>query len=168
RAIEEYLLTRQIDLAVMSLIEQQDHFSVEFLMPYELVVVAAPSHRLAERSALTLNELQHETFLLREQGSGTRQDTEQHFAYADVSLKGSLELGSIEAIKEGVAAELGVAVLSRESVAFEIASGDLVILDVQDFPLKRQWHVVHLKGRRLSLAAMAFKVLLLQNKVGSQ
>ncbi len=168
RAIEEYLLTRQIDLAVMSLIEQQDHFSVELLMPYELVVVAAPSHKLARRSELTLNDLQHETVLLREQGSGTRRDTEQHFAHADMSLKGSLELGSIEAIKEGVVAELGVAVLSRESIEFEIASGDLVILDVQGFPLKRQWYVVHLKGRRLSLAAVAFQQLLLHNRVGPQ
>lgn len=167
RAIEEYLLTYQIDLAVMSLIEQQDHFSVEPLMPYELVVIAAPSHRLAGRSGLTLKHLQQEMFLLREQGSGTRHDTEQYFARAGLHLQGALELGSIEAIKEGVAAGLGIAVLSSESVAFEIADGDLVKLDVEGFPLKRQWHVVHLKGRRLSLAAVAFRELLLQNKAGS-
>ena len=164
RVIEEYLLTHQIDLAVMSLIEQQEHFNVELLMPYELVVVAAPSHRLAGRSGLTLNDLQQEMFLLREQGSGTRRGTEQHFAHAGLHVQDSLELGSIEAIKEGAAARLGIAVLSHEAVAFEIADGDLVILDVDGFPLKRQWHVVHLKGRRLSLAAVAFRELLLQNR----
>jgi DNA-binding transcriptional LysR family regulator len=164
RSIEELLLIRQLDLAVMSLIEQKEHFAVEFLMSYELVVVATSSHRLARRSALTLRDLHQEIFLLREQGSGTRRDTEQHFEHLGVPLRASLELGSIEAIKEGVAAGLGVAVLPWDAVAFEIASGDLVKLDVEGFPLKRQWHLVHLQGRRLSRAALALRQLLLQNR----
>lgn len=162
RSIEEQLLTREIDLAVMSLIEQQERFVVEFLMPYELVVVAPPSHHLVGRTALTLNDLQQEILLLREQGSGTRQGTEQYFADAGITLQSSLELSSIEAIKEGVAAGLGLAVLSRESVALEVVSGDLVMLDVQGFPLKRQWNVVHLKGRRLPRAATALRQFLMQ------
>lgn len=167
RSIEERLLTRQVDLAVMSLIERQERFVVEFLMSYELVVVAAPTHPLVGRTALTLHDLQQEIFLLREQGSGTRLDTEQHFAQAGLPLQSSLELGSIEATKEGVAAELGIAVLPRESIALEIASGDLVMLDVQGFPLQRQWYVAHLKGRRLSQAAGALRQLLLQSRVGA-
>ncbi len=168
RSIEERLLTHQIDLAVMSLIEQQERLAVEFLMPYELVMVAPPSHQLVERSALSLHDLQQETFLPREQGSGTRLGTEQHFARAGIPLKTSLELGSIEAIKEGVAAGLGIAVLSRESVALEVANGDLAMLDVQGFPLKRQWFVVNLKERRLSRAASALQLFLLQNRVDSE
>ena len=167
RSIEERLLTHQIDLAVMSLIEQQERLAVEFLMPYELVMVASPSHQLVGRSALSLHDLQQETFLLREQGSGTRLGTEQHFAGASIPLKTSMELGSIEAIKEGVAAGLGIAVLSRESVALEVANGDLAMLDVQGFPLKRQWYVVNLKERRLSRAASALQQFLLQNRVDS-
>ena len=167
RAIEELLLNRQVDMAVMSLVERKEHFAVEFLMLYELVVVATPSHRLARHAALALRDLQPETFLLREHGSGTRLDTEHHFEHLGVPLRASLELGSIEAIKEGVAAGLGVAVLPWDAVAFEIASGDLVKLDVEGFPLKRQWHLVHLQGRRLSRSAQALRQLLLQNKVGA-
>ncbi len=162
RSIEERLLARELDLAVISLIEQQDRFAVEFLRPYELVVVASASHRLAGHTSLTLHDLQQETFLLREQGSGTRLGVEQHFAQTGISFHATLELGSIEAIKEGVAAGLGIAVLSRESVALEVASGDLAILEVQGFPLKRQWSVVNLKGRRLSRAASALQQFLLQ------
>jgi LysR family transcriptional regulator, low CO2-responsive transcriptional regulator len=166
--IEELLFTHQVDLAVLSLIERQDRFVVEFLKSYELIVVASPSHRLAGKSALTLHDLQEETFLLREQESVTRLATEQHFAQGEIPFPANLELGSIEASKEGVAAELGIAVLSRESVELEIASGDLVILDVQGFPLKRQWYVVQVKGRRLSRAANALRQLLLQHKIASQ
>lgn len=167
-SIEERVFSREVDLAVMSLVEGQDRFVVEFLMPHELVVVASPSHRLAQCSALTVRDLQKETFLLREQGSGTRLDTEDYFAHAGLPLRASLELSSIEAIKEGVIAELGIAVVPSESVDLEIANGDLIKLDVQGFPLKRQWFVVHLKGRRLSRAATALRQLFLQNGIDSQ
>jgi len=166
--IEERLLAHQVDLAVMSFIEGQDRFVIEFLKPYELVVVASPSHRLAGCPTLTMHDLQQETFLLREQGSGTRLETEHHFALAGMPLQASLELSSIEAIKEGAIAALGIAVVPWESVELEVASGDLVTLDVQGFPLKRQWYVVHLKGRRLSRTATALRQLFLQNGSGSQ
>jgi DNA-binding transcriptional LysR family regulator len=166
-AIEERLLTRQVDLAVMSLIEEDERFIVEFLKPRELVVIASPTHQLAKCSALTPHDLAQETFLLREQGSGTRLDTEQYFTHAGVPLQASLELGSIEAIKEGVTAGLGIAIIPWEAVELEIASNELAILDVQGFPLKQQWHVVYLKGRRLSRAAIAFRQLFLQSRAGS-
>lgn len=166
-SIEERLLTRQVDVAVMSLVERQDRFVVEFLKPHELVVAASPTHRLARWRALTMHDLEKETFLLREQGSGTRQDTEQYFAHAGAPLQASLELGSIEAIKEGVAAGLGIAVVPWESVELEIAGDDLIMLDVQGFPLKREWYVVHLRGRKLSRAAIALRQLFLQSRADS-
>jgi DNA-binding transcriptional LysR family regulator len=103
--------------------------------------------------------------LTRERESVTRLATELHFAQAEVP---SLELGNIEATKEGVIAELGIAVLPYESVALELANGDLVVLDVQGFPLQRQWYVVHVKGRRLSLAANALRRLMLQSRIASR
>ncbi len=167
RSIEEQLLARQVHLVVVSLVEQQDRFVIERFMPYELVVVAPPSHGLVRRTSLPLHALRGETFLLREQDAGTRMDTERHFARTGIPLQTSQEFESIEAIKEGVIAGLGVAVLSRESVALEVAHGDLAVLDVQGFPLKRQWHLVHLKGRRLSLPAAALRQFLLQDNNSS-
>jgi len=155
RSIEERLLKRQIDLAVVSLIEQRERVIFEVLWPYELIVIAAPSHPLAVQKDLTLQDLQQEMWLVT---------TERFFAQARVSLPTtSLELGSIEAVKEGVIAGLGIAVVSRESAAFEIAGGDLVLLDVQGFPVRREWFIVHLKERRLSLAADALRQLLLHS-----
>ncbi|HVB74913.1 MAG TPA: LysR substrate-binding domain-containing protein [Ktedonobacteraceae bacterium] len=162
RTVEEDLLAHKIDLGVISFIEQRERFAVELLRPYELLMVAPPFHRLAGRSAIPLHDLQDETLLMREKESVTRLATELQFAQAGVPIPASLELGNIEATKEGVAAELGIAVLPRESVALELAGGDLVVLDVQGFPLQRQWYIVHVKGRRLSLAANALRQLLLQ------
>jgi len=167
RSIEEDLLTYQIDLGVMGFVEQRERFSVELLRPYELLMVASPFHRLAGRSAIPLHDLQEETLLMRERESVTRLATELHFAQAGVPIPASLELGNIEGTKEGVAAGLGIAVLPHESIALELASGDLVVLDVQGFPLQRQWYVVHVKGRRLSLPANALRQLLLQSRTDS-
>jgi DNA-binding transcriptional LysR family regulator len=158
RSIEERLLKRQIDLAVVSLIEQRDQVVLEALWPYELIVIAAPSHPLAVQKDLTLQDLQQETWLVT---------TERFFAQARVSLPTSLELGSIEAVKEGVIAGLGIAIVSRESAALEISGGGLVLLDVQGFPVRREWFLVHLRERRLSLAADALRQLLLHSQISS-
>jgi DNA-binding transcriptional LysR family regulator len=168
RSIEENLLTHQIDLGVMSFIEQRERFVVELLRPYELLMVASPSHRLAGRSAIPLQDLGGETLLMREPESVTRLATELQFAQAGVPIPASLELGNIEATKEGVAAGLGIAVLPRESVEIELDHSDLVMLDVQGFPLQRQWNVIHVKGRRLSLAANALWQLLLQSRTDNE
>lgn len=161
-AIEEHLLSHSIDLVVMSQIEHHERFIIEHLAPYELAVVANPSHPLAHRKGLSLNDLREERLLLREQGAGTRHDLEKHLAKADVALRGNLELGSIEAIKESVIAGLGISVLALDSLTQEIARGDLVVLDVEGFPLQRHWYVVRLKGKRMSLAAEALRSFLLQ------
>jgi LysR family transcriptional regulator, low CO2-responsive transcriptional regulator len=164
QSIEEDLLTYKIDLGVMGFIERHERFVVEILRPYELLVVASPFHRLASRSTIPLHVLQEETLLMRERESITRLATELQFAQAGVPIPASLELGNIEATKEGVAAGLGIAVLPYESVALELRNGALVVLGVQGFPLQRQWYVVHVKGRRLSLAANALRQLLLQSR----
>ena len=164
RSIEEGLLSHRIDLGVMGYIERQERFVVELLRPYELVMVAPPAHQLAGRSAIPLHDLKEETLLLRERESVTRLATELQFGRAGVPIAASLEMGNIEATKEGVAAGLGIAVLPREAVAAELAGGDLVALDVQGFPLQRQWYVVHVRDRRLSLAARALRHLLLESQ----
>jgi DNA-binding transcriptional LysR family regulator len=47
-------------------------------------------------------------------------------------------------------------VLSRFACALEIASGRLVELDVQGFPIQRDWHIVHLRRRRLPASVRSF------------
>ena len=162
--IEEDLLAYKIDLGVMSYIERRESFVVEVLRPYELLVIASPYHALASRSTIQLRDLQEEILLMREQESVSRLATELHFAQTGVPMPASLELGNIAATKEGVSAGLGIAVLPYESVAMELKNGDLVVLDVQGFPLQRQWYIVHVKGRRLSLAANALRQLFLQSR----
>jgi DNA-binding transcriptional LysR family regulator len=127
----------------------------------ELVVIAPSDHHLAGKKNITLKQLTKERFLVRESGSGTQQAVNRAFLEKDIKIKPYMELGSSEAIKQGVMANLGISVQSRHNLRLELAGNHLAILDVQGFPLKRHWYVVHLKNKQLTLATQTFLDFLL-------
>lgn len=106
---------------------------------HPLVVVAPPDHPLARRRRMDIETLGRETFLMREPGSGTRIATERLFAERGIAPLVGMEVDSNETIKQAVMAGLGVAFISAHTVAAEIESGRLVVLDVKGFPIVRQW-----------------------------
>jgi DNA-binding transcriptional LysR family regulator len=118
-----------------------------------LVLIAPLQHRLASRQRLRLQDLTSEPLLVREAGSGTRAVVEEEFAARGVQWAPRMALGSNEAIKHAVRAGLGLAVLSRHTLAADPASEGLVVLPVAGFPMRRQWYLVWRQDRALSLPA---------------
>ncbi|WP_430438121.1 LysR substrate-binding domain-containing protein [Methylibium petroleiphilum] len=108
---------------------------------------------MARRRRLKLAELIGEPLLAREAGSGTRAAAEQAFAEQGVDWPPRMALGSNEAVKHAVRAGLGLAVLSRHTLAPDPAGEGLAVLPVAGFPLRRQWHLVWRQDRALSLPA---------------
>jgi DNA-binding transcriptional LysR family regulator len=153
--VQERLLNGEIDLAVMGLIEDAHDLEVAEFVPNELVVIAPPGHPLSRRRQIALRELADDTLLLREAGSGTRTDVERIFAAQDVPLRIGMELRSSGAIKQAVAADLGISVMPLSALELELASGRLVTLDVAGFPVHRHWSLARRAGRHLSAAALA-------------
>ena len=119
------------------------------------VIVGPAGHPLAQRRRLALTDLAGETFLLREQGSGTRLLMQRMFADAGLSPNLGMEIGSNETIKQAVMAGLGIALISAHTVSAEIADGRLKVLPVKGMPVVRQWFVVRPHGKRLLPAARA-------------
>lgn len=115
----------------------------------ELIAIASPRHRLADRDRVTLAELAEEPFIIREPGSGTRETTEGAFQEAGLTYNPLMELASNGAIKRAVARDLGVSILSRYATMLELELGNLVELKVEGFPLRRQWHLFYPRDRRL-------------------
>ncbi len=158
----EELRNNRIDMAIMSRIpDDAPVFAAPFALN-ELVVVAHPTHRLAGLK-VPFEELAREHFLLREQGSGTRTALEGAFLEAGFPLQVSMQVGNNSAIKQSVAAGLGVALISRVAIDMELETKRLVMLDVEGFPLIRKWLLVHLKDKNLSATARAFKAFILQH-----
>jgi len=157
------LIENRVDMAIMGTVPAEVPVVIEPFAPNELVLIAPPAHRLAGCSGVPFAELAHENFLLREVGSGTRAALETIFQEAGLPLKVSMQVGNNSAIKQGVIAGLGIALISRVAINLELETKRLVILDVEGFPVMRQWRLVHLKDKRLSATARAFKLFLLQH-----
>ncbi len=144
------------DLLIMGQVPKQLSVNATPFLDNELVVVAHPDHHLAKTRNITLEQLSKERFLVRESGSGTRLAVENLFIQQNVKISPYMELGSSEAIKQGVMAGLGISILSRRNLRLELLDHHISILDVQYFPLKRSWYAVHLKKKHLSLVATTF------------
>jgi LysR family transcriptional regulator, low CO2-responsive transcriptional regulator len=121
-----------------------------------LVVVASSNHPLAGKKNISLKQLALEPFIFREAGSGTRLVIEQFLADNRVAVDVIIELSSNEAIKQAIAGELGISILSQHALALEDRDGLLTILNVEGFPIQRHWYVIYPAGKQLSVAAQAF------------
>src|SRR6185369_7420498 len=115
--------------------------------PHPLSFVAAPDHPLAAREKIPPSALAGERLLLREQGSGTRANLERFLRAAGVKAVRADEMGSNETLKQAAMAGMGVAFLSHQCFAMELAGGRLVRLNVLGTPVLREWNVLVPEGR---------------------
>jgi DNA-binding transcriptional LysR family regulator len=150
------------DLVIMGQPPEGMALVAERFLENPLVVIAPPGHPLAGETRIPPARLREETFLVREQGSGTRSAMERYFAANDLRLATPMEMSSNEAIKQGVEAGLGLGVVSLHTLAMELALGQLVVLDVVKFPIMRYWYIVYREGKRLSIVAQSFREFVLQ------
>ncbi len=135
----------------------------EKFMPNPLVIIAPPDHPLGKRKNLKLKDLKGEKFVVREKGSGTREAIERHFKEMGVCCATTLEMSSNEAIKHTVSAGFGLGIVSFHTIELELKNNDIIILDIDTFPLQRHWHLVTRTGKSMSPVAEAFRDYLLEN-----
>jgi DNA-binding transcriptional LysR family regulator len=144
------------DLYIMSQPPGDLDLSDQVFMPNPLLVIAPSTHRFSKRRKLALHDLQQDRFILRERGSGTRMTVEKHFEKSRFKPNTLLELGSNEAIKESVAAGLGVAIVSSHALQNQLSGAGVNVLRVAGFPLESKWHVVHPRAKKLTPIAAVF------------
>lgn len=125
-----------------------------------LVVIAAPDHPLVDKQPLGLNDILAEPFIMREVGSGTRENIELALGARRLHLNIAMELGGTSAIKEAVAAGLGISIVSEATIKLERKVGALVVLEVSDFILTRTMSQIMVSQRPLSRAAAIFQSML--------
>lgn len=133
----------EIDIAVMG--QPPTDFPVisQVIGPHPQVMIAPLDHPLVGRRDIDKSELAQESFIVREDGSGTR--TIFDFFFGDVALRQphiKFEIGSNETIKQAVMAGLGLSLISGHTVEAEVSSGRLAVLDVKGLPIMRQWFLV--------------------------
>ncbi|MEQ5854225.1 LysR substrate-binding domain-containing protein [Halomonas sp. EF61] len=128
-----------------------------------MVIVCAPGHPLVAKGRVEDADLIEQSWILREIGSGSREVLEAAVLPRVPRLKVRMELGQHEAIKQAVAAGLGLGCLSHLSVRGELERGELLALS-HDLPLTRHFSLVWHPDRYRSPAWQAFKVFLMEQR----
>lgn len=155
RALER-LSSNQDDLYILGQVPDAVDAVAEVFLDNPLVVLASADHPLSREKKISIERICDEPFIMREPGSGTRMATERFFLEQGYKLKVRMELGSNEAIKQAIVGRLGIAVLSRHTLALDAPMGQLAILDVEGFPIERHWYFAYPSGKQLSIVAQTF------------
>ncbi|WP_122670919.1 LysR family transcriptional regulator [Pseudomonas viridiflava] len=143
----------------MGMIEAPCHLPELIAEPWlvdEMVIVAGRDHPLAVQKQVSLSDLQHAEWLLREPGSGTRDEVEHLLLRHLHDLEDMRQMGSSEAIKRTLAQGIGISCLSRRVVADLLASGELQILNSPLPPLTRRFFLIRHRDKFVSTSLQRF------------
>ncbi len=158
--IMQLLMRNEIDLVIMGRAPDTIDCVASAFATNPLSIISSPEHPLSRRRNAPLSMLNDQEFVVRENGSGTRQAMERLFAENDIKPRIVMEMPSNETIKQAVMAGMGMSFLSLRTIRHELASGHLVLLDIEGLPVVRHWHITHLSAKRLSPAASVFKTFM--------
>ena len=164
-SLKHQLENNEPDMVIMGQPPEGVDVQSETFMENPLVMIAPANHPLVKDRNIPLKRFEDEHFVVRESGSGTRSAIQRFFNEHGVSFHTGIEMSSNEAIKQAVEAGLGLGIVSIHTLEMGLGNRRLVILNVEDFPIKRHWHIVQRNGKRLSPLAQTFKQFVLDEAV---
>ncbi|WP_066069181.1 LysR family transcriptional regulator [Neobacillus soli] len=143
KEIIELVNTHQLDIGIIEGFLKDDSQNSEVVSEDKMVIVASSRHHYLKRQGeISLAELAEETWILREEGSGTREAAENLFRMNRFTPKRIMEFGSTQLIKESVEAGLGISLLSRWAIVKELTHGYVGIIQVKGLPFKRNFSIL--------------------------
>jgi DNA-binding transcriptional LysR family regulator len=160
RTVLRMLLESRVDVALVEGPVSHARVDVQPWREDELVVIAPPDHAFVPAAQVNVTDLADEQFLVREPGSGTREVSEQALARYGVRLTNTMRVGGTEAIKQAVAAGLGLAIVSRAAAADQLALGRIAVVNVHDLEIRRMLTQLKLRDRAQTVAAAELEALL--------
>jgi DNA-binding transcriptional LysR family regulator len=159
REVEQWVAAGTVELGVIGAAPVRPGLIAERWVKDELVAIVARRHPLARRRTVSGAALAAQSYISREEGSSTRGVAERFFADVGVTLRPVMELGSTEAVREAVAADLGVSVVSRHAV--QARDPRVVAIRLQGGQRVRDLLVIRREGAPLSPAAARLREMLL-------
>jgi len=144
--IAELVRKRELDVGIVEGEDIGAGLDAERLAEDDMYVAAGALHPLVDTPDISPASLAEQTWLVREQGSGTRAAADKMFSTLGIRPVRLIEMGSTQSIKETVEAGLGVTLQSRWALRKELGLGLLKLLDVSGLPVRRSFHVLLRKG----------------------
>lgn len=141
KKIIELVKSHQLDIGIIEGFYKQEILNAEVVSTDRMVIVAAP-RLLIKKGEIRISDLEEETWILREEGSGTREAADNLFRIYDFTPKKIMEFGSTQLIKESVEAGLGISLLSSWAIKKELRNGYIGIINVKGLPFKRNFSIL--------------------------
>jgi DNA-binding transcriptional LysR family regulator len=160
RTVLRMLLESRVDVALVEGPVSHPQVDVQPWRQDELVVICHPEHRLLSERSVDVAMLVREQFIVREPGSGTRVVSSRALALHGARLTNTIRVGGTEAIKQAVAAGLGLAIVSRAAASDQLALGKIAVLAVRGLAIRRTLAQIKLRGRVTTAAARELELLL--------
>lgn len=157
--IVEKILEGSMELGLIGVGWEDRRIVLEEIFSDELVLAVFPGHRWAQSKSVDLSSLSQEPFILREKGSGTRMVMTQALeanGFDPSSLKVVAEMGSTEAVRQGIKARIGISILSSQAVAEDLERGTLFGVALNGVRLYRSFYLAQRKNRQISPLGTAF------------
>ena len=157
------LQNNEVDFALVSVLPEGIKVHKETLMENQLFVIGNKDEKIPKH-VISKDELKDMPLIFREEGSGTRFVMENYFHKHKISVRKKMELTSNEAVKQAVIAGLGNSIMPLIGLRNSLGSGDLQIIPTAGFPIKSQWQLIWLQGKKLSPVAKAYIDYVHKNK----
>lgn len=164
RDIPAEVLNYRLDLGVVSYIPPDEKLAAVPIFRDQLAFVVPPAHRLARRRVVDITEVGGETFIAHIVDSPYRWRVIQLFEKHRVPLRMTVELPTIESIKRFVQMGIGVAIVPRMCVRWEVERKLLAEVKIRQLNMPRHLHLIHRRDTRFSRATAAL-VRLIQDQV---
>jgi DNA-binding transcriptional LysR family regulator len=150
------ILTGELDVAFVSLPVQARNVETELLSQDQLVAIASPRHALAGQRVVSAFALAGEKLILGERGGNTRRLIDEFFAEAGLKPTVAMELSRQQAIKNMVAADMGVGIVPLSVARDDVERGRLVRWWIEGARINWELGVARLSGGYLSPVTQTF------------
>ncbi len=159
KQLEQKILNNELDFALIEGICHFPEFICEEYMEDELTVICPPAGGFCHGQEISASEFRQQNFLLREEGSGTREVFDRAVAQAGFSVTPIWEATSTAALVNAVANGLGIAVLPHRMVADALKQGQVLAIRVKGLDFQRKFHIIYHNKKFLTSSAKTFLAL---------
>lgn len=157
--LEKKILHNELDFALIEGTAHDQNIMSEAYMDDYLSVVCPADGGWQQGQILTVEEFRKQRFLLREQGSGTREVFDRATEQAGFTVTPVWEAMSTTALVNAVINGLGIAVLPNRMILPAKESGLVVTVEVEGLKFQRNFYIIHHKDKFLTPSAQAFMEL---------
>ena len=154
--LAESVREQRVDLALALAPHRETSLEFQPMFTDELMFIVGPQHPWVEAGGVARPEIAKQNFILYSRASQTFRAVESYFQDEGIALNATMELGSIETIKELVKIGLGISVLATWIARPELKKGSLMAMPLGRRKLKREWGILSIRGRELTAVEKEF------------